>query len=42
MMKITPQSTLKEVMATPVGNDLVAMVAYHAGIPDKAPPAPPL
>ena len=34
-MKITPQSTLKEVMATPVGNDLVAMVAYHAGIPDK-------
>ena len=35
MMKITPQSTLKEVMATPVGNDLVAMVAYHAGIPDK-------
>lgn len=34
-MIITPQSTLKEVMATPVGNDLVAMVAYHAGIPDK-------
>jgi len=34
-MIITPQSTLSEVMATPVGNDLVSMVAYHAGIPDK-------
>ena len=35
-MKITPESTLKEVMATPVGNDLVEMVAYHAGLPEKA------
>lgn len=35
MKKITPNSTLKEVMATPVGNDLIKMVAYHTGIPDK-------
>ena len=35
MKEITPNSTLKEVMATPVGNDLIKMVAYHAGIPDK-------
>ncbi len=34
MKKITPESTLREVLATPVGNDLVAMVAYHTGIPD--------
>lgn len=33
-MKITPASTLKEVIATPVGSDLVKMVAYHTGIPD--------
>ena len=33
-MKITPDSTLKDVLETPVGNDLIAMVAYHAGIPD--------
>lgn len=32
-MKITPASTLKDVMNTPVGNDLVEMVAYHTGIP---------
>ena len=32
-MKITPKSTIKEVLATPVGNDLIEMVAYHAGIP---------
>ena len=34
MKKITPESTLREVLATPVGYDLVAMVAYHTGIPD--------
>ena len=32
-MKITPNSTLKEVLDTPVGNDLIEMVAYHTGIP---------
>ena len=32
-MKITPASTLKDVLNTPVGNDLIEMVAYHAGIP---------
>ena len=33
-MKLTPESTLHDVMQTPVGSDLIAMVAYHAGIPD--------
>ncbi|MBR2732469.1 MAG: alpha-glucosidase [Clostridia bacterium] len=33
-MKVTPDSTLRDMMATPVGSDLVKMVAYHAGIPD--------
>ncbi len=33
-MSITPESTLKQVMETPVGSDLVAMVGYHAGVPD--------
>ena len=32
-MKITPNSTLKDVLNTPVGNDLIEMVAYHTGIP---------
>ncbi len=33
-MKLTLESTLHDVMQTPVGSDLVAMVGYHAGIPD--------
>ena len=34
-MRVTPDSTLRDMMATPVGSDLVKMVAYHAGIPDS-------
>ncbi len=33
-MKLTLESTLADVLQTPVGSDLVAMVGYHAGIPD--------
>ena len=33
-MKLTLESTLHDVLQTPVGSDLVAMVGYHAGIPD--------
>ncbi len=33
-MKLTLDSTLHDVLQTPVGSDLVAMVGYHAGIPD--------
>ena len=35
-MKITAESTLFEVMSTPVGRDLIDLVTYHAGIPIKA------
>lgn len=34
-MKITPENTLGEFAATPVGSDLVTMAVYHGGVPDK-------
>ena len=34
-MEITPNSTLKEVMATPIGADMIDTVMYYGGIPEK-------